>query len=539
MTLINWRHKQAAAAGIFALCVLCAYALFARAQSNGCTDATCSYFETDTDGWQNGNDSTIVSWVSSKTLGLFSNADGVMVVDKVGQAMVKAEKDIYLQTGQYHVVVRAGNDLTIGGGPLTAIYAYCENCTMAYSPYNSSPWGYGNFTSGVLTVDYPGNVRIVLEGKTKLYFDYVEVVPLTVTDATPTPDTFHPTATPRSATAVPPTAQATPAPTGTAYCVPVTPTPAVPAYSLTPTPTPNANDWALYEDFGMTNQFVVGWTAIGTLSNASPDHTNKGEQSFSKALPYQSVAYSTTVATFNTALTLIDSRFAGSTFWVDGWAQADVVPAGETAYIEVWGYDSVSAVWRRLGRSAVSYTRWYPFHLEITDTANIASLAFVGTRTDQPAQTAGAILLDDVTIYNALSHAPRCDGTVDPITTHISNGNLPGSIVNPSTVTTLSYPQGKDCPPAVMAPNNLWGMILTQLTLFLDAQMAFSPSHVLGTTRDLAQQYMMGPLGGVVALGTVVFDWRVPLTMLGIYLAFQVGLGIVGIWKLIRRTFFV
>jgi hypothetical protein len=237
----------------------------------------------------------------------------------------------------------------------------------------------------------------------------------------------------------------------------------------------------------------------------------------------------TSTGNFTNALILTTGY--GYAIQLNGWAKANVVPIGETASIQVW--ELYAGTWTRSANISVSAGRWYPFHSDISATAE--QVAFVPVRSDAPG--AGYMLLDDIYLYAPADNAPYCNGQYPVDVVSFTGGGFDSGIGG--STTTIMVPVGKDCPTAVMRPNNLWGLLLAQVTVWLDGVMALAPSHVMGSTRDLARTYMIGPLGGVVSLAVVVLDWRIPLAMLSIYLAFEVGLGIVGIWKLIRRTFFV
>ena len=325
-------------------------------------------------------------------------------------------------------------------------------------------------------------------------------------------------------TPIPYSAQATPAAPAAAVCQSGTPVPVsdIPSYSATPV----SGVIGMLETF---QQYSVDlssrWSRSGNVVPSGSDHTGDGGVSIK--IQYDPHWATTTASGFDQAL-ILETNFGVAT-WVNAYAQADVVLAGGSAKMEIW--ELVGSTWSRVGSDSIGAQYWYPIHAAIS--ASATHIAFVPARSDTP--SAGWTYLDDVYIYSPEANQPYCSGGY-PTGTMAING---GDISNGNGSTTIMYPVGKECPTSIMQPNNIWGMLLAQATLFLDGQMAWAPSHVLGATRDLAQQFMLGPLGGIIQIGTIILDWSVPITMLKIYIAFQAGLAVIGIWKTIRRAFIV
>jgi hypothetical protein len=501
-------------------------------QSTGCPDgADCidaSNFDTDLDGWV--AESATASWMESKTLSNplgNSLANGVLHIydyrtNSGSDPMNNAPgiyKSFYLQPGNYRIVVRAGQDLNLSA---SSLFVSARSDTLDWN-WSSAllAWYYSNLTSRTaFTISSPGQVRIRVVTGANAYFDYIwlEKSP----DGYPTATPSGPTITPGGPTAVPYSQQATPVPPGTAVCQ-AAPVSTIPAYA-----TPSAYTGTTFStletfDIGSIYRGYLPWSKFGNVTiNSGNDHT--GGESSSASIQYDPHWNETSMASFDQALVMTSSY--GQDFWINAWAQADVVPITQTAKMEVW--QKISGTWELVVATTVSAQQWYPIHAAISAAAT--EVAFVAARSDLP--SAGYILLDDVYVYAPESNMPYCDGTYPAGTIGIDDSNNVAG-------TQMQWPADKPCPGGIMQPNNMWGMILAQLTLFLDQQMAMSPIHVLGTTRDLAQQFMLGPIGGLIMLATIILDWNIPIIMLEAYIAFQFGMGVIGIWKLIRRAFIV
>lgn len=523
-------RKRTGVTLLVALALLAGGALLsvtAHGQDAGCPGGPrCidySTFDSDTDGWVAANADTTLTWLASKTLGTSSLATGVVQVYDPHISTSSApwiKKTFYLQAGHYQLSVRAGEDLDIQQDIVT-IYVRHDGTVSGW--YGSlSPWYFLDIYSQVITVDQPGPVDVEIENSKNFYIDSIALESmdagaptLTPTTVIYTPNPSQPTPT-ASTTPIPYAQQATPMPVPTAVCSNAQPTPVGQYVTETVTTT----TWSMLETFWGIDLYsdMGAWQRTGVIDwVAAPDHT--GDASGAARLKYDNAPVTNAI--------ILPVVFTG-TYYLNAWAQADVVPVGATAYMEVW---AMSGTWSRVAQIAIGAQHWYPLHVTIT--GDPTALAFVATRSDSP--SSGFAYIDDIYLYAPESNMPYCSGAYPGTTTSMTGSGLYGG----SDSVTLLYPGDKPCPGEVMQPNNIWGMILAQFTLFLDAQMAWSPVHVLGTTRDLAQQFMLGPIGGMVALATIIFDWRIPITMLEIYLAFQAGLGIIGIWKVIRRAFII
>jgi hypothetical protein len=510
-----------------------------------CIDA--ADFDTDLDGWspyQSG-----ASWMNDKTLGLGNLAYGLLYIHdqhyELGEGLLSgASKTFYLQVGAYKVVLRAGQDATFLANRHQVRITYPDvSQTQTIFEHRFSAWSYGTFETGTFWITRPGSVRIDVGSDVPIasYYDfiYLEQQPSTSPTSTPTATFFHATNTPGGPTetaTIPPTAtttpvplaqQATSIPAGTSVCRNVTPTPTggVPVYGTTePTPAFSISRLEQFEHYHIYNE---GWKRLGQVSEGSDDHSGNG--SYSAAISYDLHGAITTTATFSNALTFSPLGF-GYPIWLNAWAKADVVPVGQTAQAEVW--QEIDGTWYLASSTNISAGRWYPIHAVLDAAAD--AIAFVATRSDSP--SFGYALIDDVYLYAPESAAPFCSGEYPAGALGIRGIPNSSYVYSPHM---LNYPGDKPCPGAVMEPNNLWGMILSQFTFFLDTLMAYAPAHLIGETRALAQQYLISPIGGLVILATVIIDWNIPMLAIKIFVAVEAGIGIVGIWKAIRRTFIV
>jgi hypothetical protein len=496
--------------------------------SDGCPDGPncidASGFNADLDGWSARN--VRAEWYEWVDI-LLTRGFGLAKISDAQYGDPGMVKSFFLQPGQYQLRTRAVGDLVIINN--FDVFVDAADIDLVFSGVLSA-WYWQNYTFGTFTVTRPELVTVAIKPEVDapyVFLDYVYLEKMPDNYPTATPGRPTKTVTPGGPTAtitptpIPAGNQATPIPPGTAVCQPVVA--GLPTYAITATDA--ITGFSILESFSQDPNTiqVLPWSKNGEVEiTAGNDHTGNGSgAAFIKYDPHWG---ETTAADFTHAL-ILKNNFSGS-FYINAWAQADVVPSAQTAKLEIW--QLVGGVWEIASAEPVSAAYWYPVHAQIS--ASATRVAFVAARSDIP--TSGYIVLDDVVVYAPLSAAPYCDGTY-------RDGTVGDFNRTSDSAFTMQYPSDKPCPGAIMQPNNFWGMILAQLTIFLDGQMAMAPAHILGTTRDLAQQYMLGPVGGLIVLATIVLDWNVPIIMLEVYLAFQAGLAVVGVWKLIRRAFIV
>jgi hypothetical protein len=552
----------------FSLLAVLAFGLAAtraQAQTPNCGGAagcvSSSDFTLGADGWESSYGGIVptvdVGWLNYKSFGVLfwqSEAYGVLTMTtNANYDYYNADqrsgirKTFWLEPGRYQVAVRIAGDR-----PASSVVYYTVDAfgSLRTAKILNFPQGIGNVgwteiettetEATSFTIETVGDVSIVLTADqySTIYLDYVYLIRLSdVTpypSATPGPGTPSATPGPPTATSTPIPPQATPVPAATAYCQPK-PTAGLPAY----TPTYGVR-WSYFEGFdnaltGVNNFWATMGEGVSIVYNVGHRALNAGGIPNSADPGGGSMDRPALIYRPTTPLT--------GTVYVDVWSTASFVAAGVTQQLEVWVEDAGyagGAYWTKMDDVTVSHRTWYPAHWEISPPTGgdysgvISAIAFVAKRSDGAALE--KVYLDDVSLYNHLTMAPYCDGTF-PDGTEIVGPERDNGIDD--DVYFINVPVGRDCPGDIMRPNNFWGMLLAGVTMFLDNQTALSPGHTPGTTRDLATQYVMSPLGGVVILASIILDWNIPITMIKIYFVFQIGLGVVGIWKLIRRTFIV
>lgn len=551
----NWHPNRWWAVIGLALVSLLAIALPGSAQSGDCGGAAgCVYsgeFDSGADGWEASYDGLVSSvdighldyksfgalWWTTEAWGILtmetnSNYDFAHSDQRVG-----IRQTFNLSAGRYQLVTRIAADLAQG----SAVYYNVEgfgavNTARILSYYDAwQTLSTDDLSPNSFTIDTPGSVTVVIAAgyRSKVYFDYIYLIRLSdaTYEPTATPGPGTPTAAPAAtATAIP--ASATPIASGTAYCVPAPATatglPPDAVATATPTALPGGTNWAYFDGFDNSlngsNHF---WATAGTGVELA---YNVGRRALNAVIvPNSADPGGGSMA--RSALIYRPGTTQLSTFYVDVWAMANFVASGKSQYLEVWKEEG--GAWSNVGAAQVSHSSWYPSHWAIPVSTGVTAIAFVAHRSDSA--TVDKLYLDDIYLYGDLSLSPYCDDTFHPSTVFIGmNTYAPYA-----DGITLSINAGRACPANVLRPNNLWGMLLAQLTILLDQITALAPGHILGQTLDLAQQYITGPLGGVIILATFVFDWSIPILMLEIYIAFQGGLLVIGIWKTIRRAFIV
>jgi len=511
------------------------------AAQTACGDYDCfdeSEFDTDDpdhDGWvpANGGNSmdTDLGWLETKTFGALwwaTSADGVLTASGTSPTIYKI---VYLQPGTYRMVLRAGSD---------KVWGVIENTVFTRAtPSGGVTFGTGSFILGdsfetLITDEFsvasPGDVIFELSGDSSatLYYDYIWIVASDTPTATPGPGT-------PTATTIPPSA--TPIATATPFCIaaPATPTPGPPQFELTPTPSPTPNpftNWTVFDPFDYATLGDIWEVAGNGVYNSL--NTGRGTSKPGAAfIPYSVDPPGWTYAEMEReALIWQPSPVISDTAYVDGWARTDFVPQGTSVYIEIWYLDTDTLLWSQAATTQVSASNWYNFHHAITPTLEIAAIAFLSSRDDDA--TDGGVYLDDVYIYNDLDNAPYCDGSYPPGTDRHGSGDPVGS--EPTTTTTISIPANRACPPDLEVPNNFWGPLLAQLTLFLDSIFAFAPGHTPGSLTQQTTDLVASPVGTYTLLASVFFDLRIPATAASLILLLEGVRAIWSVWLLVKKS---
>lgn len=535
-------NRRLAALGLALLLLgllLASSRLPAWAQSGGCAngadDPDCvdlSNFDADADGW----DYKVLpiwlaefqpSWIDPVAYGVLEAPREASGPNVISQAMIK--HTFLVPAGDYQVVARytrVGRVFNSGG--LSMEWAADDMGTNQVYCTGSGTWtgGFGIYTCGSFHVFAEQQIEITLLSGDDMYFDYIYLEQVTTSD--PTPTHWHETPDEWGATPVPTNARATPQPTATLFCQPdPASTPAISQYQATATPTP-ASTFAVLDTF----KYVYIWDVWQTAGDAvkisqAVNHDFDGQGATGNSL---SVGFNghdtalTTLATLSQAL-IMEYDFPQPVY-IDGWAQAQSIPAGETGYIEVWYRDPVTGDWLRSSQTPISAQYWYPFHTEVMSTT---AVAFVASRSDNPGESTGSIYLDDLYLYGSLSLRPYCGGSFP--TTDI-NGD---DVTNQPGTDVLWIPENKPCPGSIDRPNNFWGWLLSGMTFFMDSLFATTPYHTPGMLQVQVNNILLSPILGMFTFLAILFDWTIPLWVLGIIISIQVINNLFLIWKAIRR----
>lgn len=541
----------------FILLPLFAPAAQAQDECAGYTECTdLSNFDSDLDGWAlERTAGSTLEWLSSKTFGMLwwtSSADGVMKFSGTS----RIQKQVYMQPGHYRILYRGAADKQWNGwilqNPFVVFKAQAGASLHALTAVEVGQ-SFEDVRSEIFVVDNPGQVMIeifTIDTPATLYFDYIWIVrDDTGATATPYPG-GPPTPTPLSGTPTPVPTQATPIATPTGqYCVSApTPTPGPPQFSTptatatagpSPTPAPDTG-WSYLDTFSTA---LNDWTVFGNnvYVTFNVNHTTANSMDLARAafVGYNSTVALTTTSTFTSALAF--GVVGGFTlpFYIDGWAQGDSLPQGESAYVELWVRDEPQGLWYKIDQQQVSARNWYTFHFTVNAPAggsgSISAFAFVTRRTDDPGS--GGIYLDDIYFYGDLDNARRCNGTYPSTTTVLSSPvGRSDEVEGDEDTGTLNWPEGKPCPPDITVPNNFWGPMLAQLTVFLDNIYAFAPYHERDTLTEMVRTFLGSPITVYFGMAATFFNLRIPLLAFTLVLMLNIGRVIRGVWIIIKDS---
>lgn len=401
--------------------------------------------------------------------------------------------------GTYRLVTRMGSekDLWSAGQNITVTAIDAARSQTALGTWLVRD-EFVEYISAPFTITVAGPVTFAFEGDARkpFYLDFIWVTRVQTGPGTPT-------ATPLPATA-------TPAPTATPYCYTPPATPPIPPFGATATPTPDpASDWFVFSDFNGSS-LPAGWSQTGTGSIT--------------------VAFGAAYIPASTAgnrVGLTYQRAYNSPFYVSGRASAQFVPAGRTMRLEIWVYDGA---WSQATNFIISSGRDYPFYAQI-NAPNVTAVSFSGRMDDE--STAYGISLAYVWIFGRRERGPICGASGQPVDP-IKAPPLQGA---PPDANAITWPLDKPCPsPVLQEPNNFWGPILTQVTLFLDGLFAFSPAYQSGQLMQMADALFRGPAGLYASIYGTMIDLRFVITMAGIVLASELVRGFWSIWMFLKRT---
>jgi hypothetical protein len=519
--------KLFAAISILGVLLLLGSSLLATAQtSDGCPDGTncinADNFDSDVNGWVANDDGLSLKWQASQSTTFGSSGTGLIYVSGANPNGYTIRKTFNLGVGTYQIKFRAHDDFSLNS---QSIYVWINYTTLTYDVSPSaqlSPWYYTEFTSGQFQIASPGPVSIQIVTKAPTFYDYIWIEKIPDTEPTPTPYPYFHTATPRPGTPIPTEAQATPQPTATPYCQPK-PT-GVAQFNMTPSPTPPG--MAPFLDT-FKDGINSAWNATGhdVYVSSAMDHTGNGN-SGSAYIGYNGFPTAqATASALNEALILQDNF--SNPFYVNLWAQADVVPVGETGYVEIWTLTATT--WTRAAQFPISAGRWYPIFATISGAPS--AIAFIGSRSDGPVESSGTIFIDDVYIYPSTNLAPYCDGSYAPTVNDVSGENISGL-----QYTDLYWPADRPCPQFAPVPNNFWGPLLNGIALFIDQIFAWAPLHAAGWMPLMVTNTLLSPVGVMFTFCAILFDWTVPLYVLGIWLGIQSIYWAIMAWRIIRYS---
>lgn len=486
---------------------------------------------------------TAMLWMSTKCFGSwpFNHCEsGVLEISRLVStgAEPSINKTVYLQPGQYELIVRASAGVAANsyktlsavlvGDALRspgAVYTLLQPGTypgLAYYTLSAAP----------IIVDTPGDVTIRITATDQMWLDSITLQSVTGY-ATPT---TAPSVTPIG-TPIPPAYQATALPTPTAYCVPRVPTatPGPYQFGATPTVTPTvaADAWGVLDRF-WGRALSSSWAISG--SEMHVDGTIPG---YNGSLGVLVAKYSGDEPGGRPAHTLVMDRPITPTVYLDGYAKADVIQAGDYVSITAWLYDA-NGDWIYAGAQAISAGYWYPFHIAVSPEGGVPPYSAMGVNVMQvPWGNYGyGAYIDNLYAYSDLSMAPYCDGTYPGTATVVDGTTPPGSpVVTGNGDSTLLYPDNKTCPPGTIdVPNNFWGPIFAWQQIQFYRITAFWPeaTHFLASVRDSLDALLDAPIWVWLSVGTMMFDLRPLLYALLAVLGMEMIRGIYSIWRLIR-----
>lgn len=511
-------------------------------QSGECAGYECVYtsdFNSGTDGWSVGL-YTQASWVESMTFSggalwwsWTSTASGVLKV--VNTVSVDANpgswpdpsiyKTFNLTAGTYRIIYRASYPFT----PETHVFAdnahgVTQSASLPNCEYDDPGQRFNQCVEPTFYVDRDTTVTVKMNfpellpeplSPSQAAFDYIWVVRQSSYFPTPNP------ATPTQPFG------ATPLPEATPRCQPsATPTP---TYFGTPTPTPDGEtDFALLERFNVSEWSQYWQPSNGLVFQTSP---NRGVDTpgFGASV---AVTYGDLSNNPGTAPALVFSVASTRTVYLDGYVYAQRIPSGLTATLKVWKYASGS--WSSVGTHTVSSGTWYPFGATIS--GPVEAIAITAGRSD--GNTTEYLNVDDLYVYNALKYRPYCNGAFPPGPGggDIDDTPNPNDPAEQGNNWSILYPDDKPCPPSVRVPNNFWGPILANLTVWFDTIYAESPEYEVGQISPIVAAITPAVTLGVSLVGAFV-DLSPLWFVLSVILAVRAFLLVRAAWIWIVTTF--
>lgn len=514
----------------------------ARAQT-ACGDYTCVEefnFDSDLDGWYSVQPGTVSNWLESKSFTIecewwefwcipsTSTANGVMAVSMnppfsyVVFPFAKMERWVTLDPGTYKIVTTFANvPLSFDGTASTernmSLEVYYNNTNNEISDGGNWPTSdeqFREYESETFVVDRATSVRLTAyftEASVPIYVDYIWVV--RTSTSYPTPNPLTPT--------IPALATAVPMPTE--VCRPLA-TPAPPAFSLTPTATPLPPLY-YFNSFG-SNKSLGNWSVLaGDVGWVlSPARNVGGLDGGAIRIKFSNSA---SAITSRNAFAFGISPAHTGPIYINGFVYvSDPIPSGTSVRLEVFYLDG-SLNWQKQNEHTVGQSRWQPFHTALPS-VSIQGIALAAYRTDT--NTTLSLYVDDVTVYDNFTNRPYCNwSNSDGSDNNGAPPELPG-------INEIVYPVDKPCPPAINEPNNFWGPILTQLTLWADSFFAFSAAYAPGQMTTWVNTFTTQPMALYYGLYATILDFRIAVACMLLMFGAETFRTGWSVWMFLKRT---
>lgn len=546
-------------AAVLVLSLLTATAVLADG-SDECTEwypwcPVVDDFTTDTNVFDWSGVTTTVQHTAEKDFGVIfkSTADGVMQLKYFGQkpeestvAGPTAYRWTTLPAGTYRVRTRLATD--VPGWELwtnytpEVLYSVDDGdiTRLGWWDGSNSRSGYATYETSPFTLTTESRVKITLRvldlgNSRSAWVDYVLVAQAQADYSdpgapTPTPITPIPTATPL------------PAPHNLAYCVPAQ-TASSPIYGQ-PTPAPDqSRQWGILNDDGALNG---EWLRAGGTVTDTQKVTRSSVNFFRLTALYATgsvaVGVSPDAGSPMADMTRIALVYQPSItftvpFTVSWWATVDKLATGETAHSELWTLSGGS--WTRVKEhqvNSLAAAQWVQGFAFISGSVDAMAWTFRGHST-------GTGYLDDINVFGSPEYGIHCDGAwgyYPPIVSlATSDGTKPtyGDRDVGSLPDVILVPKSKACPPYTLTePNNFWGPLIANLTIWLDKFTALWPGHAAAGTEQTLRELTSAPVWGYLSFLGMMVDLTPVINAALIVLALEGVRVLFSLWLLIKRA---
>lgn len=489
-------------------------------------------FDTDLDGWENVDNSEL-TWLSSKTF-LLGNDDvfygqGVLQAQSRTANSFSFGKNMYMEPGAYRLQFRFTAEFQLVPSLVGYYVVNIVNFTTGeiVDTFDSSTGNnfftgaggagniyFGDFqtlTTDEMNIPSSGMYRVVVNVTDIVYPFYLDtmIIGKVNSNLTPGAPTY------------------TPIPTGQPQATPqATPIGITCNDSDDSDLVPSNQRFAYFYDSGAVQGVDRSryWSRNSPLvTDGSIDFSGSGR--LSVQIPN---SVNTTTIDSRPAWVFSPTTQIANTYYIYGHAMAISLPVGNTQYIQVYAKDS--GVWEYVGEMSVSGWYWYEFTFTDTTPSAVTQIAFTARRNDDLSE--GGVYVDTMYVYGHEYLKPRCDGqwwSMQDGALTLLGSSSPGS-------TTIMIPSDRECPPNIDEANNFWGPLISSLTLFTDQLFALAPAHIPGNMRIIGQNLIESPIPAFVRLFSVLFDLRVPMTLIGIGLAMESARVIIVVFQMLKKT---